>query len=322
MRVPSVRRAAAILLRWGLAILLILGVVYQFGRSYAELKANPPSFAVSWSALSLLALALFLFIAAEAWRAWMGALGEPMGRSHAFRVFYLSNLGKYLPGGVWNFVGRIGLAQRDGISALGVSISILLEMACQLVGATLVALPTLLFFPALFFPPNLPSRPFVGVGVLLLVALGLVLAMNPKVMNVALAIGERVSRRSIPRIPTSYAFILRMLFVYWANWLLLSLAFAALAQALLPEVLSPSKVFVMVGAFALACNAGVFVFFLPGGLGVREVVLTLLLSSRFDPPWPATLALAGRLWILVGEVGAFGVALGLGAWARRTGRRG
>ena len=106
--VSSVRRAAAILLRWGLAILLILGVVYQFGRSYAELKANPPSFAVSWSALSLLALALFLFIAAEARRAWMGALGEPMGRSHAFRVLYLSNLGKYLPGGVWNFVGRMG----------------------------------------------------------------------------------------------------------------------------------------------------------------------------------------------------------------------
>ncbi len=321
MRVPSVRRAAALFVRWGLAILLILGVTYQFARSYGALKAHPPSFAPSWSALSLLALAIFLFVASEAWRAWMGALGEPMGRGHAFRVFYLSNLGKYLPGGVWNFVGRVGLAQRDGISALGVSISILLEMACQLVGATLVALPTLLFFPALFFPSTLPSRPLVGVGVLLLVALGLVLAMNPKVMNLALAIGEKLLRRSIPRIPTSYGFILRMLLVYWANWLLLSLAFAALAQALLPEVLSLSEVFVMVGAFALACNAGVFVFFLPGGLGVREVVLALLLSSRFEPPWPATLALVARCWVLVGEVAAFGVALALGAGARRAERQ-
>jgi hypothetical protein len=297
------RRAVAALLRWGLAILLLAGVAYQFARSYAQLRASPATFAPGWSAVSIGALVVFLFVASEAWRAWMASLGERIGRRTAFRLFYLSNLGKYLPGGVWNFVGRVGLAQREGISAVRVSISILLEMACQIVAATLIALPTLPFFSAK------PS--FVGPTTLTITALGLVLAMHPKIMNLALAIGEKVLRRSIPRIPTSYVFILRMLLVYSANWLLFCLAFAALARAIVPEPLSSSEVLVIVGAFALSYNAGVFAFFLPGGLGVREVALVFLLGSSLASPWPATLALVARCWVLLGEVGCFLVALGL-----------
>jgi len=298
-----VRRAGPALVRAALAIGLLGAVAYQFARSYGQLKDNPPSFAPSWAMLSLVALGVFMFIGSEAWRRWMAGLGVPLARRDAFRILYLSNLGKYLPGGVWNFVGRVGLAQREGVSPACVTVSIALEMACQVGGATLVALPTLLFFPT--------GRGFIRPDLLAVAAALLVLGMHPRVVNVALAAAERVVRRPMPRIGVPYAFILRMLLLYTMNWLLLGLAFAALAQALMPEALGVTRTVVVVGAFLLSYNAGVFAFFLPGGLGVREVALVFLLGQSFASPWPATLALVARCWVLVGEVACFGVALAL-----------
>jgi Lysylphosphatidylglycerol synthase TM region len=291
------------MLRATVAVALLGAVAYQFARSYGKLREHPPSFTPSWAIFSLAALGIFMFVASEAWRKWMAGLGSALGRGQAFRILYLSNLAKYLPGGIWNFIGRVGLAQREGVSAASVSISILLELACQLGGATLVALPTLLFFPA--------GRTIIAPSLLVLAAALLVAALHPRVMNFALALGERIARRPTPRIAVPYTFILRMLALYAANWLLLGLAFAALAQALVPDSLGFARTMVVVGAFVLSYNAGVFAFFLPAGLGVREVALVFLLGQTLASPWPATLALVARFWVLVGEVGCFLVALAI-----------
>jgi hypothetical protein len=100
-----------------------------------------------------------------------------------------------------------------------------------------------------------------------------------------------------------------MLAVYTLNWALFALAFSALGQAILPTPLTMEQLLALMGAFLVSWNIGVFVFFLPAGLGVREVTIVVLLGSLFPPGWPATLALVSRIWVLVGELVCFGVAL-------------
>jgi hypothetical protein len=230
-----------------------------------------------------------------------------MGRADAFRLMFTANLAKYLPGGgVWGLVGQVALCQREGMAPLPISIAGLLEAACQVGGATLAALPTLsvLMAGASGGTTQWLARP----GLLALFALALALGMHPRVMNFALGLAERVTKKPFPRITVGYGLILAMLAIYAINWTLFALAFTALGQAILPVPMTGTQVLAMVGTFLIAWHAGVFAFFLPAGLGVRELAIAVLLGGLFPPGWPATLALVARLWVLVGELASFGVA--------------
>jgi len=68
--------------------------------------------------------------------------------------------------------------------------------------------------------------------------------------------------------------------MYIGVHLLNGLAFAVLVGILVDS--SPSPI-LLIGAYSVACAAGVAVPLIPGGLGVREVVLTGLLSNALSP---------------------------------------
>lgn len=294
---PAVQGA----LRWGLALLLLALVGYQLAMQWGKLDSQTITVNWPWVGAAALGLALFLVLSAEGWRRLVVGLGETLTFKDAFRILFYSNLGKYLPGGVWNMVGRVALAQRVGVPPLKTSATLLMEVACQVTAAILVALLT---FPA-FAGRGLMAHPLL----LGAAAIAVIIGMHPRVLNWVLATGERITKRQLPRFPFSYRFILGMLAYYTFNWLILGASFAALGQALLTTPLTPGQLGLLVGSFAVAWNVGVFAFFFPAGLGVREVALITLLTSAFPPAWPAVLALIARVWILAGEALAFGVAM-------------
>ena len=64
--------------------------------------------------------------------------------------------------------------------------------------------------------------------------------------------------------------------------------------------------------FPLATSLGMVALILPGGIGLREVVLTGYLSlDGISSSDAATVAVASRLWFLIGEIFIF--LLGLAA---------
>ncbi|MFP5502980.1 MAG: lysylphosphatidylglycerol synthase domain-containing protein [Candidatus Sericytochromatia bacterium] len=288
-------------IRWGLALLLLGLVGYQLAMQWGKLGDQPITVSWPWVGASALGLALFLTLSAEGWRRLVCGLDERLSFKDAFRILFYSNLGEYLPGGVWNMVGRVALAQRVGVPPLKTSATLLMEVACQVTAAILVALLT---FPA-FAGQGMLANPLLLAGA----AIAVIIGMHPRILNAVLALGERLTKKTLPRFPFSYRFILGMLAYYTLNWLILGASFAALGQALLATPLTPGQLGLLVGSFAVAWNVGVFAFFFPAGLGVREVALITLLASAFPPAWPAVLALVARVWILAGEALAFGVAM-------------
>ena len=64
----------------------------------------------------------------------------------------------------------------------------------------------------------------------------------------------------------------------------------------------------LIAAFAAAYVLGYLSMLTPSGLGVREGVLVLLLEPLFPEPLPVVIALAARIWMTLGELGAAGVA--------------
>ena len=52
---------------------------------------------------------------AESWRTIMRNLGSDLPRRAAYRVFFIGQLAKYLPGSVWSVVGHAEVASAHGI---------------------------------------------------------------------------------------------------------------------------------------------------------------------------------------------------------------
>ena len=51
------------------------------------------------------------------WRMLLAALGSPVGMREAGAVFFVGQLGKYVPGSVWSFAAQAQLGRRHGVPA-------------------------------------------------------------------------------------------------------------------------------------------------------------------------------------------------------------
>lgn len=309
-------RGLKAIVRWGLSLGLLAVVAVQLAGRWEALASQAFAFDARFAVLALLTLAAYFALGAEAWRRLVVALGGELGYRGAFHTLYYANVAKYLPGSVWSLVGRVVLCRRLGVSSFVASAALLMDAVCQVVAGVIVGLVALPTFAA--------SGPLGERAALIPLAAALVavvIGMHPAVLNAALTAAEqllaRLGRpRALPRVPYRYGFVLAMLLFYTFNWAVLGLGFALLGQALSPVPLAAGQLLMLAGAFTIAWNVGVFALFAPAGLGVREAAIAILLASAFPSGWPALLALAARVWIVLGEALAFGVAA---LWAPRAG---
>lgn len=139
---PYLMRGLQILLI-GLIFALLLRNLYL---NWSELSTY------QWS-LNYLALAgsLFLLLAgaflyAYLWRRILLQFGGSLEFRKAFRIVFLSQLGRYLPGKVWNLAGVIYLGSKEGIPKVISGASLGLQLLWQILSGLIVFLLTLPFW--------------------------------------------------------------------------------------------------------------------------------------------------------------------------------
>src|SRR6266545_3806301 len=134
------------LLKAAIAALFIGGVVYSVVRQWGEVR--PLLGQLSLSALGVATVSVFVGVYATfmAWRAIMADLGFPLAHNAGMRVFFVSQLGKYVPGKLWPILMqmRLGRAYKIPVRASGAAALVFLLMV---IGSGLVvAVPTLPLF--------------------------------------------------------------------------------------------------------------------------------------------------------------------------------
>ena len=213
------------------------------------------------------------------------------------RIWFLSNLARYVPGNVWSYVGAVELARREGV-ARRTTLSVMAITQVLSVGvALLTGLPVLLAERARLGRPAL-----LGV-VVVLVAAALAAIFRRRLLGLA--------RRRLPDFDpadvTPSAGTVALLTVgYAAYWVVTGLAFAALVASLYPLALTDIPV--VVAAYAAAYAVGFLALLTPAGLGVREGVLVVALAPVL-PAGPAlVVALISRLWMMLVELAGAAVA--------------
>jgi uncharacterized membrane protein YbhN (UPF0104 family) len=281
----------------GLAILVMIGRQFARDLRRPELWSRPLH--PGWLALSGVLYLLGQGFSALFWDRLLGHLGARPPLGVMLRAYYLGQLGKYLPGKAWALLIRVTLAQSPGVSMGLATLTCFYEVLVTMASGVLVA--TFLFalvgtagaglswddmmrLLVLEQPPGGGlSRGILVLGSLL-VFLMIVVPLHPGVFNrlahrLSLPFRERDAAR-LPHIRLAY--LGEGLLTTSGCWLLWGVSTAAALHGILgPELAWDHPLTLRVAAImGLSYVMGFVIIVTPGGLGVREFCLTLLLTPE------------------------------------------
>lgn len=129
----------------------------------------------------------------------------------------------------------------------------------------------------------------------------------PKLLEMLINFGLRLVRKERIGLELKAKDLLLYLVYYNLSWFLFGLAFMFFVKSITP--VSWSLYLSLTGAFAFSLTIGFLAVFVPGGLGVREGILVLLLSLYFPLPVSTLIVIFSRLWISLVELGGALVSL-------------
>jgi len=242
------------------------------------------------------------------WRRCLAALGARPAVRDTLHWYYVGQLGKYVPGGIWPVVGRGELARRGGIPA-GVGYgSTILSLAVTYLAAILTV--------ALALVAGAARGGVLWQPVLALLPLG-ILALHPRVVAGVLRLARRLTRREL-RVPVpSWGASIGLLLWHVPAWLAVGTATWLVAAALDP---APPDFRNLLFATVLSWVVGFLVVPAPGGIGVREAVFVAAATSLSSLGVAAAVAVLARVtFILVDLIGAGGATLLVHARSRQAG---
>ncbi len=264
-----------------------------FARDWAQVRDLRAMLAPNWwfvagsGALVLLSYAVLVLTWQRTVRSW----GSAIALRDAARIWFVSNLGRYIPGKVWQ-IGAMGmLAQRAGVSlAAAVGSSLVIALVNIVAGFVVVAATgaRLVHIP--------------GASAILIGGVVVATAVTPAMLPRLVALASRVTGRSfdVPRLslPALWNAMLGCVFA----WLFYGVGFWLLAFGIMGHAAGNGMGYIAV--FTLSYLIGFLTLFSPGGLGTREVAMAVLLerAGLAAGAEAMVLVVASRVWLTVLEI--------------------
>lgn len=300
-----------------LSIVFVGLAIYRLGFDFGLIK-NVPAFLAA-GLISAVFIAVGVFIQAIGWKTWLDFFAFPKGGAtdtrEAVSVYAKANIGKYMPGNVMHYVERNLFAVNTGASQLKVALSSVFEIATQVLVAMLAAFITSgeHVFLAL---DNMLSFDYRKVFVILITAaiiclivlIVFVAVMLPKVKDGDKGIKGIIYKGSI--VAKEYKISRFILTLVKAMLLYVSvMIIGGIVMVQLYGFMGGNPDFgqsqLIVSGYIVAWVLGFVVPGAPGGIGVREFVLTLVLGSVVGREMILTLMVVHRLITIVGDFIAY-----------------
>lgn len=268
---------------------------------WVELKAAGWRPRPGWLFAALVVATSNLFLLGGAWIHLLRALGGRLGYVEGMRVWTWTNLGRYLPGRVWQLSAlTLYLREKRKIGGIGLGSNLALQVLMLAIGAA-VAFGVLGLRLAEGRPALITAAAVVAVG-------GLAVALRPSmVLRLSNLMGSWLGEPALSAEPRR-ATLWEAAGVVTVSWGVQGLSLWLLWRGAGAEA-GPDPLF-WIGAFAAAYLAGYVAVFAPAGLVVREGALAFLLVGLGDVSAAAAagIAILSRLLAIASELVAAGLA--------------
>lgn len=280
----TVKRVAKVCCGIVAAGLLVVAVLTQREQFLAAVQR------LSWFSVLLATAAALLASGANlmSWRGAMSGVGIRLQLPLSCRVFFISQLGKYVPGSVWPIIAQIELTKGQGIprvrSTTGALVAMVVGVATSGIISVLVLLTTASDSRSKYW------YVFVVVPCVLVM-------LAPPALERALRLVGKVTRRELGTTRLSWFGLGTAVSWSFVMWGLFGLHTWFVVRDLLPD--SEPSYLLMVGAFAFAWLAGFLVVIAPAGVGIREAVFVLALGGTLSVPDALALAILSRFILTI-----------------------
>ena len=276
--------------RWVLFGLTLAAVAWFISRNYRLISQYSFEFKTLFLVLSFLSVAAAFLLRFGVWLRLASFLGLHAPLMRAGRAYFLSVLARYIPGKVGLALVRIEAYR--GYPAATVLMGTGMELIAALSAALLLA-----FIGLATSPIPLPAY-------LRWVALGatvpLVIALSPRVMRTVSNTILRLAGRSPIERFTPFRVNIALVGLYMIPGLVHGLGLFFVLNSLSP--VHPSHYLAITGSYYVASIAGLAAFFAPGGLGVREGILFLVLPLLVTRETAIVAAVMIRLVTILAEI--------------------
>ena len=286
-----------------IAVAVLWGVGRTLRSGIRELQSSQLELHAVWLGVSAAFYVLSMVPAGLFWRRVMIAMGERPPVWLSLRAYCIGHLGKYVPGKALVIVLRAGLLRSAGVNAAVAAISVFFEtLTMMAVGACIGAIVLAMWRP---------EEPLHVLGAAAFVVLAS-LPIVPPVLKRLLrwtAVGKRYPKTSAKITQVGYGTLAAGWGGMAVGWILQGLSLWATLRAIgADQSLSVSSISLYTGCVALAVVAG-FASFIPGGLVVRDLVLTAVLAPQLGDSGEAQAIAASLLLRLVWLVAELGISV-------------
>jgi hypothetical protein len=273
-------------LKWVWFAAVIIGAGYYFYKNYQKISVYLETISAWRVALSFVLLFIGKFALSDLTRFSLKKVDEKIAYKDALTITSITQLGKYLPGGIWHVAGKFGIYKARKISTKNTTAAVVLENIWLLSSALVIGATCLLIssqevlceFSTIFCDASLNRVLLFGLPVLWIAALLLIDFF-----------GFKENRYSVK----DFLLLLLEVLVIWVS-------FGISFWLVFP--LKSGFQMAITGAFSISWVAGYVAFFAPGGIGIREYLLTVILAAYFSSSEVATYATIHRLIWVVGEI--------------------
>lgn len=309
MRTVASRALAVLRSTWARAVFLLVALaaaVWAVVSQWEAVRAAAAAIPVGLIGVATAVSVVYVLLTMLSWRSALADLGSRLPMRATSQVFLVSQLGKYMPGGVWNIVAaaEIGadhrVPRRRSVSAMGLAIlcSIVTGLALAVVAVALA-----------------PGQSTSTYRWLLWLLPAFLVALVPGVLNRTLALMLRVARRPALEHPVTAGGVVRA-----SGWALVAWVAAGTQVWLLAGAVGmepTARTFALaVGGYALAWTVGFLVVVVPAGVGAREAVLAAVLAGQLGAGSVVVVVLLSRVLLTLADL-----LLGVGALALSRRRR-
>ncbi|MER3492846.1 MAG: hypothetical protein C4323_11215 [Mastigocladus sp. ERB_26_2] len=266
------------ILRW----LILGGTLFFLAKALKDNWQGIAAIRIDAAGWAIIVIATGVTLLGHTWAGWIWTwilrnLNQPVSSVQFIQIYLQTNIGKYLPGNVWHYYGRIIAAKNANISSSTATLSVLLEPLLMAAAALIVVL-----LSSLFVKTNTNLAVHIGQILGLFVVL---CVLHPRFLNLLIRLLHRLKTKKSDRTITSDVsftmehYPLQPLLGEIGFLGLRGLGFILIFYALSP--VNSSQIPLLFTAFSFAWLLGLVVPGAPGGLGLFEATAIALLQNYF-----------------------------------------
>lgn len=266
------------------AMLLLIG--QRIYAEWATIQTIVSQIRPGWFLAAIGVIALSITLLGWNWISILASRGIQVYWPSALAFYLLTNLARYLPGGIWHFAGRTAWLAEQGYKLRSGVESLILEQTMVLASAGAIG------FSLLGLADHTALMGGLGIG-----------AEITLVLLAGIAVGWRTPHKGFSyRLRREIYRWALLVLIYNLFWIINGFSTICLSAAIVGwERMSPFIVH-LVGQTALSWAAGYVVLFVPGGWGIREVTFIHLLSYNFSGDIVIILPVLSRLAQILTEL--------------------